>query len=304
MSLNETIERLYQLKRGKRGGHERPHKPALLLAVLDLVESGVIRDNRIELTDDLVRVFKEIFGKVARRDDRPSIENPFYYLCGDGFWHLESAQGETSLYVSGDVRAPKSIGQLRRQADFAYFDPDFWKLIKHRETRAEIQSALIARFFPDHADNLTGRNAAYDERHEGTDPTVHESPARSNAFRRFVCELYDHQCAACGLRIRLNNELSFVDAAHLIPFSASHNDHPSNGIALCKNHHWAMDQSLIALNLNDTWRVAPILNPRRSPAEKDLSDLDGHRIIRLPDETDFRPATSGREWRLQRLLRA
>jgi len=31
-------------------------------------------------------------------------------------------------------------------------------------------------------------------------------------------------------------------ATHLIPFSESRNDHPTNGLALCKNHHWAMDR--------------------------------------------------------------
>jgi len=30
-------------------------------------------------------------------------------------------------------------------------------------------------------------------------------------------------------------------AAHLIPFSASRNDHPTNGLALCKNHLGTMD---------------------------------------------------------------
>jgi len=35
-------------------------------------------------------------------------------------------------------------------------------------------------------------------------------------------------------------------AAHLIPFNLSRNDKPTNGMALCPNHHWAMDRHLIA----------------------------------------------------------
>jgi predicted restriction endonuclease len=31
-------------------------------------------------------------------------------------------------------------------------------------------------------------------------------------------------------------------AAHLIPFSESRNDHPTNGLALCKKHCLAMDR--------------------------------------------------------------
>jgi len=71
---------------------------------------------------------------------------------------------------------------------------------------------------------------------------------RNRAFRRKVLEIHDYQCAACGLRIKMPevSDLTFVDAAHLIPFSESQNDHPNNGLALCKNHHWAMDRHLIA----------------------------------------------------------
>ena len=35
-----------------------------------------------------------------------------------------------------------------------------------------------------------------------------------------------------------DSSLVIVDAAHLIPWSESQNDHPTNGLALCKNHHW------------------------------------------------------------------
>lgn len=38
----DWLERLYNLRRDKSGGHERPHKPALLLAILDLLDRGEI----------------------------------------------------------------------------------------------------------------------------------------------------------------------------------------------------------------------------------------------------------------------
>ncbi|MCB9759426.1 MAG: HNH endonuclease [Alphaproteobacteria bacterium] len=70
---------------------------------------------------------------------------------------------------------------------------------------------------------------------------------RSVAFREMVLEIYDHWCNASGLLVRpALPPLSLVDAAHLVPFAESFNDHPSNGLALCKNHHWAMDSGLIA----------------------------------------------------------
>ena len=40
-----------------------------------------------------------------------------------------------------------------------------------------------------------------------------------------------YRCAACGLRF-LYDEITIIDAAHLIPFSETHDDSPQNGMAL------------------------------------------------------------------------
>jgi hypothetical protein len=40
--LENWLDRLYNLRRDKSGSHERPHKPALLLSVIDLLDHGVI----------------------------------------------------------------------------------------------------------------------------------------------------------------------------------------------------------------------------------------------------------------------
>lgn len=44
----------------------------------------------------------------------------------------------------------------------------------------------------------------------------------------------------------LNHATTLVEEAHLIPFGESRNDKPTKGMALCPNHHWAMDRHLIA----------------------------------------------------------
>jgi len=36
------LERLYDLRCDKRGSHERPHKPVLILAILDLLSFAVV----------------------------------------------------------------------------------------------------------------------------------------------------------------------------------------------------------------------------------------------------------------------
>ena len=43
------LERLYDLRRDKRGSHERPHKPVLLLSIIDLLDGGALSRNEIPL---------------------------------------------------------------------------------------------------------------------------------------------------------------------------------------------------------------------------------------------------------------
>lgn len=298
--MADYFSRLYDLKRDASGGHERPHKPALLLAVLDLIESGAMTDNRIELSDALIARFREYFSVVAKGNDQPNVHLPYFHLCGDEFWHLEPRPGQPPVYVPGHVSAPKSVAQLRREAAYAFLDVDLWRLIADPVSRDEVHEALIARYFPEKATELfrLSQKTLPDDESKDEEEGV---SARSAAFRHFICELYDYQCAACGLRIRLEDDVTFIDAAHLIPFAESHNDHPSNGLALCKNHHWAMDSRLIALDLENHWRVSPTLHALRSEGEKELLTLREREIVRLPQDADFQPGKANRLYRLERL---
>lgn len=108
----------------------------------------------------------------------------------------------------------------------------------------QLREALVSRYFPDARSRLT----PLFKESGSVEPLEKKAEVlgRSSAFRRIVLEIYDFQCVACGLRIKLSEDnLTIVNGAHLIPFSVGRNDHPKNGLALCKNHHWAMDRFLI-----------------------------------------------------------
>jgi len=46
----EWLERLYNLRRDKRGSHERPHKPVLFALNPRPVDRGQVKSNEITLT--------------------------------------------------------------------------------------------------------------------------------------------------------------------------------------------------------------------------------------------------------------
>ena len=256
--MSESIlEQLYCLKRDKVGTYERPHKPALLLSVIDMFVKGEITSNRIVLTKTLEARFKKIFEIVRKEDSKPTIQNPFYYMSGEFFWKTKDASGN-DLYVPGNVSSAPSLTSLRD--GYAVLSDELYNELRDPHKRSIIKSALISRYFPKDAKELkliTSYVVTESESLEVADI----APVRSAAFAKAVKQAYDYRCAACGERIRVDS-IHFVDAAHLIPFSVSYNDHPSNGMALCKNHHWAMDQSLIAPHPDYYWIVSEKLDDR------------------------------------------
>ncbi|TAE88808.1 MAG: hypothetical protein EAZ81_13325, partial [Verrucomicrobia bacterium] len=299
ITIDLAIERLYSLNVGttrleEGNPHEKPHKPLLLLAALDLIDEGKAKPDFIPWSQDLRDRFTARFLLVKKHNDQNNPDLPFRYLAGDGFWQAYEADGKTP--IQRDIRVA-DMGKV-----FARFQAGFEHLIAVQENREQMREALITRYFPQalreelrHRKPIeTAKSAAAEE------PTEY---GRSPAFRRTILSIYDHQCAACGLRIRLphGNDISFIDAAHLIPFSESYNDHPTNGLALCKNHHWAMDRNIIAPGPDHHWHVSGVIDPRRSTGEKELYELKG-KLLLLPKDPAFQPDQGGLAWRFSKIV--
>ncbi len=299
------LERLYSLRRDKRGSHERPHKPVLLLSIIDLLDRGVIKTNVVPLSDELVATFKRYFAVVKEKDDKPTIENPFYFLSGDKFWRVSPQGANEPLYREGYASGAPSVGQLRKQGVTGRFDEGLWALMNDPVARHQLREALIARYFPERREQL----AALVVQNRGAKvPDILQEelpPGRDAAFRRTILEIYDYRCAACGVRVLLDQAMSLVEAAHLIPFGVSRNDKPTNGVALCPNHHWAMDRHLIApcpdaKRRAGVWRVNGDRLDERIEGQRDLVALGGKPVI-PPSEEKFYPAVESLRWREQHL---
>jgi predicted restriction endonuclease len=87
LKLNSSISRLYDLNTGIIGvggnRHERPHKPLLLLAVLDLIDEGKATPDLIPWCQELRDRFSARFQIVKKHMDRNLIAP-----CPDHHWHV------------------------------------------------------------------------------------------------------------------------------------------------------------------------------------------------------------------------
>ena len=62
-----------------------------------------------------------------------------------------------------------------------------------------------------------------------------------------VLSNYKFTCALTRYRLTTVSSECIVDAAHIHRFSASRDNDPHNGLALCKNAHWLFDNGMWSL---------------------------------------------------------
>ncbi|MCT7957188.1 HNH endonuclease [Laspinema palackyanum] len=288
----------------KRG--PAPHKPILLLSVIELIERGHIRKNQIVLDAELVAAFLKLWGQLATTDHRSDIGLPFFHLQGDGFWHYQPKPGYEALVQS--KAKIRSVGAIRELVECAFLDDELFHLLRHPVTRAHLAQVLINKWFPEKISQIENllQLDAFEEmtrrfRESGGEiyqpedlEDEQKTIVRDGAFRKVVVQVYQHRCAFCGLQILNSLGQNIVDGAHIKPFSRFYDDRLDNGLSLCKNHHWAFDRGWFSLE--DDYRIVVADDLREeSPHSRPMREFEGERIW-LPAQTKYRPRPEAIAW--------
>lgn len=122
-----------------------PHKPILLLAVLDEIERGNIRENFIELTPELTISFRAYWRVLVPPETwLEKIVNPFRFMVQDGFWELIKNGVPVSTQLLGNN---PTIKQLTTEVDGAQFAPDLWELLQDRAAIDSLRGHLLREYF-------------------------------------------------------------------------------------------------------------------------------------------------------------
>ena len=127
MTVQFYIDKFQTLRLDRSNGHAKPHKVCLLFAIIDLIEQGIITDNKILFNEQLKTRFSFYFEQFKQGNDKNSPYLPFYYLKSSQFWHLHfkpEYQKEFSQLKS------VSNAAIQRCVDFAYFDEELFDYIK------------------------------------------------------------------------------------------------------------------------------------------------------------------------------
>jgi putative restriction endonuclease len=301
-NLNTSKNRRYWTDATK---YQAPYKPFLLLSVIDLFEQGEIGANFIELSHDLVNVFSSYCEKVWVFDGDSKIQQPFYYLRSEGFWHLPP-----------NIR---SHLQLRSLAVGVRLDEELYEFLQIQEARHRLRRILIETYFspevqePLIQQGIINREAfLYSEEllKRPDDQALKETlleeekyrPAvRDQGFRRAVVTAYAHRCALCGIRVRTLDGHTVVEAAHIRTWSETYDDRPANGLSLCRTCHWTFDKGLL--------RVSAAYEIHASTQLRIDSNLPGYlislegRSIVLPSKGAYWPDADCLKWHHEYVFR-
>jgi putative restriction endonuclease len=297
--------------------HRAPHKPLLLLSIIDLFAEGEIAANLIELTPELGELFTLYWARVMPPDQRGNLALPFFHLKSDGFWHLVPRPGQEAFLAT--TRQIRSIHQLRETVLGARLDEDLYALLGAGESRDLLRTVLIETYFaPEARPALVEQGAINLEAFRYSQELLEEArtgpikerlkagddyrpAARDQGFRRAVISAYDHRCALCGIRMLTPDGHTAVDAAHIVPWSISQDDDPRNGLALCRLCHWTYDEGLLGVSA----RYVVITSPQLAIGQNvpgHLVTLDGRGIIG-PGEQSLWPALDALRWHRQNVFR-
>ena len=143
--LQSYIEKIRRLKRrtsAKLG--PSPHKPALLLSVITLIESGEITENVIRCSPELISTFQKHIRVLS--SSKADIASPFFHLKGDKFWHLQPNRGrERELHETSTI---VSMSRLHELVSYAQLDEELFDILSSSNGRTAIRNALIQEYFP------------------------------------------------------------------------------------------------------------------------------------------------------------
>jgi putative restriction endonuclease len=300
--LNLRADRSHGWDESTRG--QAPHKPFLLLSILDGIEQGWIIDNRIELSQNLVDTFFTYWNAVMGEDKVTTIGLPFFYMKSEPFWELSYKAGEKKYKNS------PSLGGLKKRVEYAVIDPGLFDLMQSPSERDNIRKLLAEHYFSNEtADRVLEISGFNRQAMEYTNEVVEMAAepfvpfqkdnkkrklvtryaqVREVGFSTAVRKQYDYHCAICRERLVTPGGESLVEGAHIIPWSKSNNDDPRNGLSLCRSHHWMFDKMMLTIRDDYSIKLSGWLAKNGNKME-DTMKLKNNEIL-LPENDRFYPS--------------
>ncbi|MEQ8523930.1 HNH endonuclease [Gracilimonas sp.] len=281
-----------------------PHKPFLILSILDGISEGWIDSPEIDPNQELANHFFEYWDRIMGTDRTTTVALPFFHMNSEPFWNLKYKSGEKPFTYS------PSWGAVKERIAYAEINEDLFNLVVNAEERNKIRNKLFETYFSDEAaveinkiSNTNSEVYSYSEKilslaagpfiknHAEHNKAYHRNvrqQIRKDGFSKAIRKNYADICAVCRDKVITPGGKTLVEGAHIIPWSESRNDDPRNGLSLCPTHHWLFDQFMITIRDDFSVRVSKWLKKEETKI-RDLATLK-NTTLHLPIDEKLHPA--------------
>jgi len=298
---NHFLQKLTTLKRGSTKHGLAPHKPILLLAIIDLIEKEGITKNKIPLDERLLDSFKEHWELLVETKNVRNIGLPIYHLQNDGFWKTITKEGQLL------EKSISSNQQFFKQLSHGVFEEPLFELLQQSDYRAIFRMALADTFFPSSKERIQATLPSLFQEIEQEvleeapvyrkKTTVTEGFVRDWKFKTKVMDLYDYTC--CVSKLKVEPTFALIEAAHIKPHAKFGINTVTNGIPLCVYLHRAFDHGLISLSDDYKILVKGKKTFRETESPLNLRQFEGQGIL-LPEVERYYSGLENLRWHRER----
>ena len=306
-NLTYYCSRFENLRRDYKNGGA-PHKPILLISLIQAFQQGFYKTAEISIIPELVGYFKSNWNKLVFTNHQCLFTLPFYHMNSEPFWSLIPKIG-CEMWVKSKS-SMRSFANLTTAIKYAVIDEELKELFLEKDGSGILVQLLLEKYFPTTKDKFDFRSNNYvsdieDQIAEDPKETYQkrllqirseldndafqeEVYIRSNIFKKEIPKIYNYTCCISGFRIDAVSNISMIDACHIIPFSESYNDTITNGIALSPTLHRAFDRGLISID--DDYKV--LVNNNFSEVNRtpyNIKQFTGIKLL-LPSNEQFFPS--------------
>jgi putative restriction endonuclease len=307
--MSSLLLKLTSLNRGITKYGKAPHKPILLLAVIDGFEKGYLWGKEVPISEELLTSFHDYWKLLVETGNDANFSLPFFHLGSEKsrIWQLKPYFGkEIPVTKSNSIKSYKALCQT---VEYAQLSDELAQALQNPVSRNEIKLTLLEKYFLGKSLNLSKAPVLYSEviqKEMLFDPEENyarkvikifkalnqaereeELILRSHIFRKNVLRIYDGRCAISGMKLEFGSYVTMIDACHIIPFADAQGDTISNGIALSPTLHRAFDRGLVSVS--DDYRV--LVHPRLTDHFPEVGIRQFNRQeIHLPPDSQFYPS--------------
>jgi putative restriction endonuclease len=307
------LKHFTKLRRDNKYGGA-PHKPILLLSIINNIEEGLIASNKILITPELVGTFKSLWADLVISERHHCYFSlPYFHMSSEPFWLLIPNFGYENI-IKSNIKI-RGLSNLKDAIRFAEIDLELFLLLLNQEQREILKLSILTKYFPNFIPSSSSNNGYVNsikseivnepseiyrkkllalEKELDKEEFEEEKFLRSHLFKQQVSLSYNNTCAISRLKIDVTSNASLIDGCHIIPFSQSYDDTILNGVSLSPTLHRAFDRGLISID--DSYRIQ-VSNSFSESGEScySIKQFQGEKIL-LPNNITHHPKVENFNW--------